>query len=279
MFVISKRFLEIDVEPSRVSHVEGNLTGTSASNVLRKMDKILFAAFALCFSVANGRAQTFVSGSTGSDGDLSITTPGVTVFDPRTFGPPVNPADSNIFNFKTITIAAGSTLKLSGANFAAPVYFLAQGDVTINGTIDLNGQDGSSASLLFQRTGPTIPGAGGYAGGAGGSPGFGPGVGQFGTGCYTGPLPAFFTGNKFLVPLIGGSGGAGYGGSSGGAGGGAILIASSTSITVNGLVSANAGAGVPNGPSGSGGAIRFLANTIGGIGTLSVQGGAPTNIA
>src|SRR3989442_623922 len=126
-------------------------------------------------------AQSFSSGSTGADGDLNITAPGVTVFDPKTFGAQVNPADTNIFNFRTITIAAGSTLKLSGANFAAPVYFLAQGDVTINGTIDLNGQDGSSANFSYQRTGPTIPGAGGYAGGAGGAPGEWPGVGRPGT--------------------------------------------------------------------------------------------------
>jgi len=43
--------------------------------------------------------QSFSSGSTGADGPLNITAPGVTIFDPKTFNPPLNPAGDNIFNF------------------------------------------------------------------------------------------------------------------------------------------------------------------------------------
>ena len=118
--------------------------------------------------LASGTAlgQTFSSGSTGTDGALTYNTPGTYVFDPKTFTPPLDPAGDNIFNFTTITIAAGVTVKLTGDVLNGPVVWLAQGAVTINGTIDLSGQNGFIASNTTQRT-LTIPGAGGYGGGYG----------------------------------------------------------------------------------------------------------------
>jgi hypothetical protein len=82
-----------------------------------------------------------------------------------------------------------------------------------------------------------------------------------------------FTTNRFLVPLVGGSGGGGTNdngqyGSQGGAGGGAILIASSTKITLDGqgkgtaFILARGGSGGGRGCGGSGGAVRLVANTI-----------------
>jgi hypothetical protein len=90
-----------------------------------------------------------------------------------------------------------------------------------------------------------------------------------------------FSGNQFLVPLIGGSGGAG-GTPSGGAGGGALTIASSVSITVTGTITANggnAGAGSSNTASGggAGGGIRLAAPTITGTGTITAAGGPSGN--
>ena len=77
-----------------------------------------------------------------------------------------------------------------------------------------------------------------------------------------------FTGNRYLIPLTGGSGGEGalYAGSwGGGAGGGAILLASSTLITVNGAINAFGGDGSGNiAGAGSGGAIRLVAPTLSG---------------
>src|SRR5262249_1188281 len=152
----------------------------------------------------------------------------------------------------------GVTLKFAGDRYNRPVFWLATGAVQINdSTLDLSGNDGTIGSTsLGVRQHVAVPGSGGYAGGAGGrgSPavpatdGEGPGGGVAGAAgnCRGIPGPGFicggggvFTGNWFLVPLFGGSGGAGsvhpsllfYGG---GAGGGAILIASSTSITING---------------------------------------------
>lgn len=91
--------------------------------------------------------------------------------------------------------------------------------------------------------------------------------------------------NLFLAPLVGGSGGGGgHIASQGttvrfGTGGGALLIASSTAITVNGHIQANGGqAGgftFPNpGGGGAGGSIRLAAPVVNGTGVLSVLGGA-----
>jgi hypothetical protein len=221
-------------------------------------------------------AQTFPSGSTGADGALNITAAGVTTFTAKPVG------GGNVYNFTTINIAVGSTLKLSGSVFPLPLYFLATGAVTISGTIDLSGQSsvpaGTSGELSSELIGPTTPGAGGYGGGSaayGGNaalPGLGPGAGGVG-GCGEGS----FTGNQYLVPLVGGSGGGGSTNGSGGAGGGALLIASSVSITVLGTITAAGGSGetspyvYPGG--GAGGGIRLVAPTIAGNGTLTAAGG------
>jgi hypothetical protein len=76
-------------------------------------------------------------------------------------------------------------------------------------------------------------------------------------------------GNVLIVPLIGGSGAAGFNGNpgaGGGGGGGAILIASNTRIIVNGSINARGGYGPYGG--GSGGAIRLVAPVGGGNGYL-----------
>ncbi len=218
-------------------------------------------------------AQAFPSGSTGVDGDLIVNTPGVTVYSAVPSG------GGSVYNFKTIQIAAGSTLKLSGAVFPGPLYFLAQGAVTIAGIIDLSGQSSTQSTSSAQRTVPSIPGAGGYAGGSGalgtlpGSAGLGPLGGGAGTNFSRGTAGGF-SGNQFLVPLIGGSGGGGDAspiGLGGGAGGGAILIASSVSISVTGTITAVGGAGSGGG---SGGGIRLVAPAISGSGTITAAGGA-----
>jgi hypothetical protein len=66
----------------------------------------------------------------------------------------------------------------------------------------------------------------------------------------------------------------GYG-EGGGAGGGALLIASPSSITVNGTIQANGGGVLSGlGGPGAGGGIRLVAPSIGGGGLLSVNGGS-----
>src|SRR2546427_5363408 len=92
--------------------------------------------------VRGGYSQSFSSGSNGSDGALNLTTPGTVIFDPKSFNPPLNPAGDNVFNFTTINIGPGVTVKLASKVLTGPVYFLAQGNVTLNGTIDLSGETG-----------------------------------------------------------------------------------------------------------------------------------------
>jgi hypothetical protein len=260
-------------------------------------------------------AQAFTSGSTGADGALDFTgaEPGTVIeFDPTTFIPPLDEDNDGIYHFTTVTIPTDVTIRFR-ANRAglAPIHWLATGPVVINGTLDLNGENGHDSSEAGLRV-PSIPGPGGFWGGVGrrdesntqSTNGFGPGAGcrnpiqhrdsQGGSAGYatggsgsesqTGCNPDnLIYGNIFLLPLIGGSGGAGGNGantnSGGGAGGGAIMIASSVSISVDGSILANGGN--PGGHfdyyaqagGGSGGAIRLVAPTVSGGGVLSAVGG------
>jgi hypothetical protein len=155
---------------------------------------------------------------------------------------------------------------------------------------------------------PTIPdpGPGGFRGGSGGYKfnifdvsGFGPGGGVIADGrggAYgtTSNNRAARYGNPSLIPLVGGSGGAGsmsdgmwagFGSSaSGGAGGGAILISCAQSINFNdGQISANGGNGLLSGdfPSGggSGGGIRLVCERLEGSGRVSAIGGVSPHLS
>jgi hypothetical protein len=245
----------------------------------------------------------FDSGSTGADG---------------AFAPASNTAlqvpESGIFNFTTVNIASGVTVAFIKNSKNTPVVILASGNVTISGTININGTNGSYIT-------PGAGGAGGYDGGQGAPPkqygqrGSGPGGGSggapkmnsasgggsgggggssgsggVGNSAYTdspGGAGGIAYGNDKIIPTIGGSGGGGGGGTTawsggaGGGGGGAIVIASSGTIIINGAITANGGAGVNGehgdgggGGGGSGGSIRLIANTISGTGSFYANGGS-----
>jgi hypothetical protein len=243
-------------------------------------------------------AQTYTSGSTGADGAFSPTA-STTVTLPA----------SGIFNYTTVNIPAGVTVRFARNATNTPVTILATGDVTIAGTIDISGAGGGSPS------GGTVLGLDGGAGGPGGfdggtgangiisttgGTGLGPGGGGGGV---IGPSFANAAGAGFLnaggdglngvhggsaygspnqQPLIGGSGGGGGGssfgnsGAGGGGGGGGLLIGASGTITVSGSILARGGGGGSSGPSnggsGSGGGVRLVATTIAGSGTIDVSG-------
>lgn len=261
----------------------------------RRGSTCLLAVIA-ALAVAQVQAQSFSSGSDGSDGAYAPTgaTGTVIVFDPAQFHG--SQVAANIFNFTTITIPAGVTVKLSGNTLNGPVYWLASGDVDIEGTVDLSGANGANFTTNpFLRV-PASPGSGGYIGGVGGGgtqlaqPGSGTGGGVAGTRTGSSGGGGSFSGNQFLIPLVGGSGGGGgydfqnngtFGGG-GGAGGGAMLIASSTQIVVNGALNANGGnpGSTPGDEAstceggGSGGGVRLVSNAITGSGTLSAIGGS-----
>lgn len=245
---------------------------------------------ALCAIVLVGalpalvQAQGFSSGSTGADGALNVTSD-------TTLNVPPN----GIFNFTTINVASGVTLRFNRNALNTPVYLLATGDVTVAGTINVDGGTGTSN--------PPVGGAGGPGGFDGGMPGFisivpgagyGPGAGKGGThstsgasiagaGAYAEVSTSNSTnngaayGSPLLVPMLGGSGGGGSTGNpgtGGGGGGGALLIASSTRIAITGTLHARGGAQVGSNGHGSGGAIRLLSPVVSGTGSLNVTGGA-----
>lgn len=194
-----------------------------------------------------------------------------------------------VFKYSTIDIAATGTIKFLNHPKGAPVVWLAQGNVTISGTVDLNGKPGM-ADILRANGGP-----GGFAGGLRqtGSPeasaGEGPGGGQtgdcFGAGGGYGEVGlggnagGIAYGSPTLLPLIGGSGGGGYGcggGKGGGGGGGAILIASSGIIRLEtgGVISAEGGeAQSGSGGDGSGGGVRLIADEVSGGGVIRARSG------
>jgi hypothetical protein len=234
---------------------------------------------AIC-GIAQAQNPPFSSGSTGHEGALSITAPGVTLFDPVAMN--LNPVVPGIFNFTTINVAAGSTLKFTENKYHGAVYFLASGDVLISGILDLTGDDGYPGISFASQRIPNAAGSGGFSGGVGGFgtnpalPGNGPGGGAAGTSGQPYGGGGTNTSDQFLVPIIGGSGGGGYlnNGSIGGGGGGALLIASSTTITVNGSIVAHGGNNGGNGGGGGGGgAIRLVSNTIVNGGSADVTGG------
>jgi hypothetical protein len=263
----------------------------------------VWVLLALSGSAPPALAQgSFSSGSDGSCGayDLTGTPSGTTVTFSASNFTNCDHLANNVFDFTYITIPAGVAVQFTENAFHGPVFWLAQSDVTISGTLNLNGSNGELGCVTDAtiRNIPAAGGSGGYAGGIGGStgsgiitqPGGGPGGGATGKNGITSPGNGFLNGtNLFLIPLVGGSGGGGgqissgeFGGG-GGAGGGAILIASSTQVIVSGgaVIEANGGGGGQNcggqgGGGGSGGAIHLLSNTISGSGSLLTTGGGGT---
>jgi len=252
------------------------------------LTRCLIVSISLLLLLTGNAWAVFESGSTGADG----------AFNPTANTELQLPADG-VFNFTTVNIPAGVTVTFKKNASNTPVYILATGDVTIAGTIKVDGASTTSST----GTSPGVGGPGGYDGGYGGAiglpggKGMGPGGGGGGpsTSYRTGGGGGFATaggsqgdnygaggpayGNVSLIPLIGGSGGGGCAGSTtascsgGGGGGGAILIASSGTITVTGSITANGGEGYNLAGGGSGGAIKLMANVISGNGTISAMGG------
>jgi hypothetical protein len=243
------------------------------------------ALIALLLTLATAaHAQPFNSGSSGADGAFN---PTVDV----TLDVPAN----GVFNFTSITVPTGVTVRFRCHPSNAPVMMLATSDVVIAGTIDVSGghapPSGTAGDGNPADDGtPGSAGCGGYPGGRGADPffsrfgqaGLGPGgrAGDAGFGILGYGLPE-------LRPLVGGSGGPGADSSvvrtaGGGGGGGAIAIASSTRIQLTGRVQAYGGDGgamqlfggaAEQGFPGTGGAIRLVAPRVEGTGQLLAEAG------
>jgi hypothetical protein len=235
----------------------------------------------LMLSCLSANAQVN-SGSNGSDG----------AFNP-TGNVTINMADhpDGIYHYTSVNIPSGVTVTFTPNANNTAVVWLVQGNCVVAGTIDLSGQNQLQPNYQMGGNG----GPGGWGGGNGGAnptPGLGPGGGIVGSlgqsfsiyygGSFgkkavrtpDGVDPTY--GNLYLLPLLGGSGGGGvsnFGGLAGGGGGGALLIASSSSISITGSIR-SVGGGVNNlAASGSGGAVRIVANTVTGQGSINVDGG------
>ncbi len=254
------------------------------------------ALWSSCLLLAAAHVHAQLVSSDGSDGTFSPTS-SVTI-DLRAAVPAAwdSPGLGNgvydkakwavVFKYASVNIPAGVTVTFKNHSANAPIVWLVQGDVNISGNVIVDGEGDRGDGGL------SLPGPGGFRGGsailnsmpvsAGLGPGGGSvsnsgvlaGDGSFGTvgfGSLAGPT----YNTAQILPLVGGSGGAGspaglYPGRGGGAGGGAILIASSGTITLNGTVSANGGLSIAY-SGGSGGAIRLIATAFAGIGTLSAH--------
>ena len=102
---------------------------------------IVSACFAALPALAN--AQTYDSGSTGVDGALTLpagTCVGLICTIPL---PP-----SGEFNYTTVTIPGGYTLKFARNATNTPVVIRASGNVTITGNIDVSGTPGGNAGTF-----------------------------------------------------------------------------------------------------------------------------------
>ena len=186
-----------------------------------------------------------------------------------------------VFKYSSVVIASNVTVTFRNHESHAPVVWLVNGDVVINGAVSLDGASPITTDPGYRS--PTEPGPGGFRGGAYGPEGMGwgmgPGGGHHGDprlyNCGgTGGAYLSSYGSPQIVPLIGGSGAPALSGN-GGAAGGAILIAASKLVVINGQISAN-GSWTPGGycipgynVHASSGAVRIIADSILGTGSIS----------
>lgn len=244
---------------------------------LKARSAAFFAILISCVAIPHAHAQLEIEGADGSDLALNVTTTSnrINLAAAPTGvwnGPNTNPGrgvyDSNqwavVFRYSSVNIPAGRTLSFSNHVSRAPVVWLVSGDVTINGVLDVSARQEEKVNDMFE------PGPGGFRGGpsiigdGSDGPGLGPGHTTTGRGAaavYAIEGSGAKYGNARIVPLIGGSGATSFFGNFGG-GGGAILIACKGTITINGQILAR-GAGI-----GSAGAVRMVANSLKGGGSV-----------
>lgn len=244
-----------------------------------KMKPIL-AAFVLLGSLATTFAQLTIP-SDGSDGafspvadvevDLSQAVTGVWNSPSPGAGKGIYDATkwAIVFKYSSVNIPAGVTVTFKNHPSYAPVVWLVQGSVTIAGVVNVAGK-GAVAGIAGLV--PIEPGPGGFRGGAFGPSGNGAGLGPAG-GQPSGNWGTYNDsyGNPQVLPLIGGSGGGGGNNAvSGSGGGGALLIAAPGTIQLGGTLYAKGGGGLGAGE-GSGGAIKLIADSVLGAGTLNAS--------
>ena len=266
-----------------------------------KPNQIILAAAAFLGSILTTSAQLTIP-SDGSDGALNITADtvidlsqavtgtwdqnntanaGKGVYDPEKWAVVFKYTSVNIAGFTTGSPAVLDGRKVTFINHPshAPVVWLVQGNVTIDGILSLKGKqfpNNTVANLTPSESGP-----GGFREGARGPVGAGSGYGPDSSSRY-----AAAYGNPQIIPLIGGSGGGegldlnnGYDGKAGSGGGGAILIACSGNLIIRGIIDADGAGGVQGwAQGGAGGAVKLIANSVSGNGQVHAIGAPANNV-
>lgn len=231
----------------------------------------------LAFAAA---AQGFESGSTGADGAFNPTVDRV-----------VPLPDDGVFNFTSVNIPAGVTVRFERNTLNTPVRILVSGNATIDGVIDLSGQPsapvGTAVDGVIADDGlPGLGGPGGFDGGRGGEPG----SSDFAGGQGVGPGGGFPSLEQLISSSVlgcgGGGGGFGAKGGDGrfsGSGGHCSQTASGGPAYGNErlapLIGGAGGGGASGGGSfaGSGGAGGGGAILLAVSGTLAVNGSIRAN--
>lgn len=296
---------------TRTIFARGRLVSRAATATRVTRLSLLVVVFLVTSSTSGGSALAIDVGSDGSDGDFTPVANVEVRLDLAADGSYNTPSpvpgqgvyDGNkwavVYKYSSVNIPAGVTVTFRNHPSHAPVVWLVQGNVTIDGTVSLDGKDYTTTGV------PVAGGPGGFRGGRGtysadsrASAGYGPGGGGYqfygptgddrqGTGgSFASPGSGYFPGITYgspqLLPLIGGSGGSGDGGTGigGGGGGGAVLIAANGTISLGGVIRAQGGNsttggiyGQVGGGSGSGGAIRLIADVVQGAGSMYAAGG------
>ncbi len=248
---------------------------------MARTSRVVTLVCALTAGSVTAFAQGFNAGSTGVLGDVVIDAD--TQLD--------LPADG-VLNYRTLRVNANATLSFNRNARNTPVFILSQGDVVINGNIDISGFQSRLNNGGVGGPGGFDGGKPGFAGQVPAGNGYGPGGGSGGAddscdnpqspgqGAYGGrrsfgPNHGAIYGSSLLINLVGGSGGGGGNDAEkgGGGGGGALLISANTRIALNGLIKAQGGANRVCVNSGSGGAVRLVATKVEGAGTINTQDG------
>jgi len=213
--------------------------------------------------------------TTGVWDQNNTTNAGVGVYDPDKW--------AVVFKFQSVIIPANVRVTFQNHRSRAPVVWLVQSNVTIAGTVSLDGENGDAVSALnnVNKQG----GPGGFRGGLGTISGTLDGSVKNGLG----PSDTYYSssyGNAAILPLMGGPGSSfrmWYTPSRRSGGGGAILIASRTAVQVDGQITAKGGddgaynSNVGSNP-GNSGAIKLICDEIRGAGSFDAPNGGRIRI-
>ena len=259
---------------------------------------IIMICTTLMMSSTTQAAFTFDSNGTDADGAWTLNSS-----DCPSINTPIvlDVGSSGVKQFSSISIHQNCRVTFTPAggsfdSFSNPVRLIVSGDVTINGILDLDGEDGTVSTSTSSVAGGQ-GGSGGFDGGRSGlagassnpgGSGYGPG-GGYGTRVNSNSNCSSAARVGLIAPaasnirnqlLIGGSGGGGgckyvsHLAGGGGGGGGALMVATSGTIIINGTITALGGNGgyayssAADGKSGSDGMVYLIANRIEGSGAI-----------